>query len=197
MKSKTTQPLWRRFCRDREGVALVEFAMALPVMLVAYLGTVEVAQLVMINRKVTQLTSALADLTARVQTVAPADVENIFDAAQTVLMPYDPTKASMIIASVVIDGSGVARVCWSNQRNATALARGATVTLPDSVKVANSSVVLARARYDYTPAIGYVLTGAIALGDDPIYARPRNGLASGTLNIEQVKRTNADACPTF
>ena len=197
MKSKTTQPLWRRFCRDREGVALVEFAMALPVMLVAYLGTVEVAQLVMINRKITQLTSALADLTARVQTVAPADVENIFDAAQTILMPYDPTKASMIIASVVIDGSGVGRVCWSNQRNGTALARGATVTLPDSVKVANTSVILARASYDYTPAIGYVLTGAIALGDDPIYARPRNGLAGGTLSIEQVKRTNADACPTF
>ena len=197
MKSKTTQPLWRRFCRDREGVALVEFAMALPVMLVAYLGTVEVAQLVMINRKITQLTSALADLTARVQTVAPADVENIFDAAQTILMPYDPAKAHMIIASVVIDGSGVGRVCWSNQRNGTALARGATVTLPNSVKVANTSVILARARYDYTPAIGYVLTGTIALGDDPIYARPRNGLAGGTLSIEQVKRTNADACPTF
>ena len=197
MQRKTIQPLWRRFCRDREGVALVEFAMALPVMLVAYLGTVEVAQLVMINRKVTQLTSALADLTARVQSVAPADVENIFDAAQTVLMPYDPNAASMVLASVVIDGSGVGRVCWSNQRNGTALARGATVTVPDSVKVANTSVIMARARYNYTPAIGYVLTGAIALGDDPIYARPRNGLAGGTLSIEQVKRTNADACPTF
>ncbi|WP_336811687.1 TadE/TadG family type IV pilus assembly protein [Bosea sp. MMO-172] len=197
MQRKTTLPLWRRFCRDREGVALVEFAMALPVMLVAYLGTVEVAQLVMINRKVTQLTSALADLTARVQSVAPADVENIFDAAQTILMPYDPGNARMVLASVVVDGSGVGRVCWSNQRNGTALARGATVTLPDSVKVANTSVIMARASYDYTPAIGYVLTGAIALGDDPIYARPRNGLAGGTLSIEQVKRTNADACPTF
>lgn len=197
MLKKTTLPLWRRFCRDREGVALVEFAMAFPVMLVAYLGTVEVAQLVMVNRKVTQLTSALADLTARVQSVAPADVENIFDAGQTILMPYAPGNASMIIANLVIDGSGVARVCWSNQRNGTALARGSTVVLPDSVRVANTSVIMARASYRYTPAIGYVLTGAMTIGDNPIYARPRNGLAGGTLNIEQVVRTGTNSCPTF
>jgi Flp pilus assembly protein TadG len=197
MHRKNALPRWRRFRREQGGVALVEFAMALPVMLLAYIGTVEVSQLVMINRKVTQLTSALADLTARVQSVAPADVENIFDAGQTIMMPYPAGNASMVIAILVIDGSGVARVCWSNQRNGTALARGATVAVPDSVKVPNTSVVMARASYRYTPAVGYALTGSFTLGNDPIYSRPRNGLAGGTLNIEQVKRTDANLCPTF
>lgn len=197
MQTRTASPIWRRFCRNRDGVALVEFAMALPVMLVAYLGTVEVAQLVMINRKITQLTSALTDLAARVQSVAPADLENIFDAGQTILMPYAPGNASMVITSLVIDSTGVAKVCWSNQRNGTALARGTTVTVPDSVKVANTSVIMARASYRYTPAIGYVLTGSFTLGNTPIYSRPRNGLAGGTLNIEQVKRTDVGYCPTF
>lgn len=197
MQKKTGPCVWRRFCRNRDGVALVEFAMALPVMLVAYLGTVEVAQLVMINRKVTQLTSALTDLTARVQSVAPADLENIFDAGQTILMPYAPGNASMVITSIVIDSSGVAKVCWSSQRNGTALVRGATVPVPDSVKVASTSVIMATASYKYTPAIGYVLTGSFKLGNNPIYSRPRNALAGGTLNIEQVKRTDANYCPTF
>ncbi len=189
--------LWRRFCRDRDGVAAVEFAMILPVMLVTYVGMVEVVQLVMINRKVTQLTSALSDLTARAQSVAPADIDNIFNAAQTVLMPYDSSKAGMVIASIVIDSTGVAKVCWSNQRNGTAPGRGTTVIIPDSVKVPNTSVIMARASYKYTPTIGYVLTGTFTLGDNPIYARPRNGLAGGTLNIEQVKRTDANPCPLF
>lgn len=197
MQRKTRLPLWRRFCRDRKGVALVEFAMTLPVMLIAYIGMVEVAQLVMINRKVAQLTFALSDLTARVQSVAPADVESIFDAGQSILMPYDPSKASMTVSNVVINSAGVARVCWSNQRNSTVLARGSTVTVPDSVRIANSSVIMARATYRYTPAVGYVLTGELTLGGTPIYTRPRNGLAGGTLNIEQVKRTDANFCPTF
>jgi Flp pilus assembly protein TadG len=197
MRKKTGLRIWRQFCRNREGVALVEFAMALPVMLVAYIGMVEVVQLVMINRKVTQLTSALSDLTARVQSVSPSDVENIFDASQTILMPYDYRNATMMIASVVIDSAGVARVCWSNHRKGTAPARGTTVTIPDSVRVPNTSVIMARASYNYTPAIGYVLTGTFTLGDSPIYARPRNGVAGGTANIEQVTRTGTNPCQPF
>lgn len=197
MRKKTGLRIWRRFCRDREGVALVEFAMLLPVMLVAYIGMVEVVQLVMINRKVTQLTSALSDLTARVQSVSPANVENIFDASETILMPYDKGLAKMVIASVVIDSAGVARVCWSNQRKGTAPARGTTVTIPEIYRTPNTSVIMARASYTYTPAIGYVLTGSYTLGDSPIYARPRNGVAGGTANIEQVVRIGTNACQPF
>jgi Flp pilus assembly protein TadG len=197
MRKKTALRSLRRFRRDQGGVALVEFAMAFPVMLVAYCGMVDVAQMVMLNRKVTQLASTLSDLTARVQSVSTADIDNIFNAAQTVLMPFEVSNASMIIANVVVDPSGVARVCWSNQRNGTALARGSTVTLPDSARVAGTSVIMARASYKYTPTIGYVLTGTFTLGDNPVYSRPRNGLASGTNNIEQVVRTGTNACPTF
>jgi Flp pilus assembly protein TadG len=197
MRKKTGPRLWRRFCRDREGVALVEFAMLMPVMLVAYVGMVEVVQLVMVNRKVTQLTSALSDLTARVQSVSPAEVENIFNAAQTILMPYDYNNASMVIANVVIDATGVAKVCWSNERNGVAPGRGTTVIVPDSVRVPNTSVIMAHASYKYTPNLGYVITGTLTLGDHAIFARPRNGLAGGSPSVEQVVRTGTNACPNF
>ncbi|TAJ31245.1 TadE/TadG family type IV pilus assembly protein [Bosea sp. (in: a-proteobacteria)] len=185
------------FREDRKGVALVEFAVALPVMLVAYLGTVDVTQMVMASRKVTQLTSALADLTARAQIVAPADVNNIFDAAQMILAPFSSTPAKMVISNVVIDSTGTARVCWSSQRNSAALARGTTVTLPTALRVPNTSVIMARASYDYTPITGYVITGAVTLGNDPIYTRPRGAQAAGSASIEQVIRTDANPCPSF
>jgi Flp pilus assembly protein TadG len=197
MRKKTGLRFLRRFRRNQDGMALVEFAMAFPVMLVAYCGMVDVAQMVMLNRKVTQLASTLSDLTARVQNVAPADIENIFNASQTVLMPFDVSNASMLITNVVVDASGIGRVCWSSPRNRTALARGATVDLPDSARIPGTSVIMASARFTYTPAIGYVLTGSFALGDNPVYSRPRNGLASGTQNIEQVIRTGTNACPNF
>jgi Flp pilus assembly protein TadG len=187
----------RAFRQDRQGVAIVEFAVALPVMLIAYLGTVDVTQMVMASRKITQLTSALADLTARAQTVAPADISNIFDAAQMILTPFSSTPAKMIISNIVIDSNGAARVCWSSQRNSVALARGAAITIPPALRVPNTSIIMAQASYDYTPIAGYVITGVVTLGDDPIYTRPRGAQAAGSANIEQVIRTDANPCPTF
>ncbi|WP_038364871.1 TadE/TadG family type IV pilus assembly protein [Bosea sp. UNC402CLCol] len=189
---------WCRFRRDTEGFALVEFAVALPVMLVAYCGTVDVAQMVMANRKVTQLTLALADLSARHSPLPPAEIDNIFKAAQAVLMPFDSANISMVISSVVIDAEGIAKVCWSNAPpNGQALARGTTVPLPDSIRVPSTSVIMAKASYTYTPMFGNVLTGTFTLGGDPIYTRPRSGQAVGSASIEQVVRTGTLPCPDF
>ncbi len=187
----------RSFRKDKEGVALVEFAILLPVLVVAYCGSVDICSMVTASRKVTQLTSSLADLTARASSVTAADVGNIFDAAQMVLAPYDASKAKMTITNVVIDDKGVARVCWSSQRNSVALARGAAVTLPASIKVPNTSVIMATASYEFTPIAGYVVTGNVTLGNNPIYTRPRGAQPGGDLNIEQVTLANTKPCPSF
>lgn len=195
MQKKTGLRSWARFYRNRDGVAAVEFALLLPVMVIVYTGMVDVVQLVMVNRKVTQLTSALSDLTARVQSVSTADVENIINAAQTILMPYYGGKTTMVIASVVIDSAGVAKVCWSEPGNSTAPARGTTVAIPEIYRTPNTSVIMARASYEYKPLVGYVLNRSFTLGDSPIYARPRRGLVGGAANIEQVGRTGTNPCP--
>lgn len=197
--NKRAPGLWRRFCDARDGVAVVEFAVALPVLLVAYCGMVDVAQLVMANRKVTQLTSTLSDLTARLQSASVSEINNIFGAASTVLMPYDVSKASMVISSVIVDSAGVGRVCWSSSYpvGTPALARGSRVTLPDSAKVANTSVIMASASYQFTPILGQVIVGNVKLGDNPIFSRPRNGKADGTDNIEQIVRSDVTGCPTY
>lgn len=187
---------WRRFRHDTVGVAAVEFAMVLPLMLLACFGMVDVVQALMAKRKVTQLTLTIADLTARAASVTPNDVNGIFDAALAIMMPLDASQASMVVSSVVIDSKGVAKVCWSSQRKGTELAAGSAVTLPDSVRVPSTSVIMAQASYHYTPTLGYVLTGTLTLGNNPIYTRPRAGQAAGTANIEQIIRTDTAACPS-
>ncbi|QEL24295.1 hypothetical protein FQV39_18190 [Bosea sp. F3-2] len=199
MNLKSLASLWRRFRDERDGVAAIEAAIALPVMVVAYVGVVNISQMVAINRKVTQLTSALSDLTARLQTVPTAEISNIFKAAETILLPYDSRKAKMVIASIVIDANRVAKVCWSNSYPAgtTAPNRGDTESVPDSVRIANTSVIMARASYEFTPVIGNGMFSKVTLGDHPIYTRPRNGKADGNASIEQIVRSDVTGCPQF
>lgn len=208
MSGRRFSGLWLRFRDERDGVAAIEFAMVLPVMLAAYVGMVNLAQMVMTNRKTTQLALALSDLTSRVQTVSPTDVSDIFKASETILLPYDSSKASMIVASVVIDANRKARICWaSSYPDAKAApARGAEVPVPDSIRIANTSVIMAQASYTFTPLIGdaiFAMLGGqpifegVTLGNNPIYTRPRNGKVDGNANIEQIVRTDVKGCPLF
>src|SRR5262249_13552047 len=127
-----------------------------------------------------------------------SEIGNIFDAASTVLLPYDANKASMVIASIVIDSKGRGRVCWVSSRpdNSSKLKRGDTVTLPESVKVPSTSVIMASATYSFTPILGDYI-GAVTLGDNPIYTRPRTGRPDGTDSIEQIVRDDVKGCPNY
>ena len=192
--------LTRGFRGNRRGVAAVEFAMILPAMLAIYFGIVETGQAIMIDRKVTQLTRSLVDLTAQASTIPNTEMSNIFDAAQTVMLPFTSVAPKMSVHHIVIDSAGVAKVCWSEQRNSTKIARGETVTIPADLRLPNTSIMMAQASYDFTPVAGWIMK-AITIGDSPIYMRPRLGKAGGTANIEQVERTGASPstpmCPGF
>jgi Flp pilus assembly protein TadG len=199
MENTCPSSLWRRFREAHDGVAAVEFAMVLPFLFLAYAGMVDVAQLVMANRKVTQLTSTLSDLTARLQSAPVTEIDNIFAAASTVLLPYDVRNATMIISSVIVDSAGVGRVCWSSSYppQTPTPARGTRVTLPDSAKVPNTSVIMASANYRFSPILGQIFVDAVTLGDSPIFTRPRNGKPDGTNSIEQIVRGDVKGCPTY
>jgi len=204
MKREHLSSLWRRFCRNRDGAAAIEFVIIAPVLIAAYVGMINIAQMATISRKTTQLTSTLSDLTARLQSVSKADIDNIFNAAKTVLLPYDSAEAEMLIASIVIDADRVARVCWANvyPTGRAAPARGSAITVPDSFRVANTSVIMARASYSFTPTIsqavfdGYVFKD-VTLGGNAIYSRPRFGRPDGDAQIEQLVRSDVKGCPKF
>jgi Flp pilus assembly protein TadG len=180
------------FAAQSTATAAVEFAMVLPVMLTAYLGSVEVGGGVTADRKLSNLSLTLANLTARANGAQQdSDLNGIFNASAAVLVPYDYTKVAMVVSSIVFDGNNPpnAFVVWSSTSGpgATALTPNchnnlSTTLVPNNVRTANGSVILAQAQYPYKPVIGYVVTGTINLSESNFMV-PRN--------LTAVPRTNS------
>ena len=61
---------WRAFCRDARGVAALEFALVVPMVIVVYAGGFEIAQAATVNRKLTDTTVQLANVTSQYTSVA-------------------------------------------------------------------------------------------------------------------------------
>jgi Flp pilus assembly protein TadG len=155
------------------ATAAVEFAIVLPVMLVAYLGSVEVGAGVTADHKLSNLSLTLSNLTGlATRALQDADVNAIFNASAAVLEPFDYTQAGMVISSIVFDASSPPKafVVWSNASgpNVTALTPDcktnlSTTLVPANLRTASGSIILAQAKFPYQPAMGYVVTGTINL----------------------------------
>jgi Flp pilus assembly protein TadG len=164
----------RRFVRERHAVSAVEFALILPVMLTLFLGGTEITQGITIKRKTTIATRTIGDLIAQGTNITNGEMDAIFAATAAVLAPYSAANFKITVSSVVIDANNVAKIVWSDGYNgATAHAADTPVTLPTGLdQYPNTTLIWAEAVYTYTPAIGYVVTGSLAM-NDKVYLRPR------------------------
>jgi Flp pilus assembly protein TadG len=160
------------FALSECGVAAVEFAMLLPLMLTLWLGTSEISSGIAANRKVTLTARTLADLTSQVTGLSASDMTNSLNAAAAVISPYSLGNLKATVSSVSIDANNKATIAWSVTKNGTARAVGSSVTLPSALLIASTCLLWSEVQYSYKPTIGYVVTGTLQLKDQ-IYMRPR------------------------
>ena len=160
----------RRFARDRRGVSAVEFALLAPLMIGLYLGCAEISDGVAADRKVSLIAATLSNLTSQVSTITTAEMTNILDASTAIVSPYAASKLKMSVTCLKIDANGQATVKWSVTRNGTA--KSGVMSIPTALAVPNSQLIYAETSYDYTPTIGYTITGTLTLSDH-MYMAPR------------------------
>jgi len=151
-------------------VSAVEFALLAPVMIALYLGLVEVSDGIGADRKVSLTAAALANLAAQETAISSTDMTNILDASSAIIAPYSAANLKLTVSCLSIDANKNVTVMWSETRNGTALS--GSVTIPTDLQVPDSQLILAQATYDYTPVIGYTITGTLTLSDR-MYMGPR------------------------
>lgn len=163
----------RRFLTDVRGLAAVEFALIVPVMITVYFGTIETTNALTAARRVTNVAQTAADLVAQATSVSASDVDDIFAASTAILTPFDTAAVKITISSVVADASNVTKVDWSAAYGgATPRTANSTITLPAGLTIPGTSVVMAEVTYLYTSPIGTFITGPITMSE-VAYLRPR------------------------
>jgi Flp pilus assembly protein TadG len=163
----------RSFASDK-GVAAVEFALIAPLMITMYFGSSELCNLLLSDRKVTNVTAATTDLVAQASSISNAQMSDIFTAATAIMDPYDTAPLQVVVTSVVADANGVTTVAWSDGFHKGAYAVGAPYILPQGLVPANGSVIVTEVYYHYVSPVGEFWTSGFDF-QDKFYQRPRKG----------------------
>jgi Flp pilus assembly protein TadG len=157
---------------DCRGLAAVEFAMIVPLMLVLFFGTVEFSSGIAVDRKVTLMARTLSDLTSQNISVDDTKLTNFFNASIGIMTPYSTTPVNSTITELYVDPTTkVARVQWS--KGASPRAAGTPVTIPSALQVGGSYLIFSEVSYKYVPAIGFVMTKSGITMSDFTFTRPR------------------------
>ncbi|MCZ0736032.1 TadE/TadG family type IV pilus assembly protein [Phreatobacter sp. AB_2022a] len=179
-----------RLRRDRQGVAAVEFAIIVTLMVPLLLGTFETTQALQASRKVSVAARALADLASQSASLSDNDMSNILNATRAIVAPFPQNRTIAVVTGIKIDDKGNASVAWSDICNKAGSMTdsggnsvgqrrsvGSSITVPDGVKPPVGTagfLVLAEVYHRYVPAIGWQLEAGITLSDR-LYSSPRIG----------------------
>ncbi|MGH7070947.1 MAG: TadE/TadG family type IV pilus assembly protein [Acetobacteraceae bacterium] len=165
---------------DRKGLAAVEFAMALPILLLLYFGIVEFAQAINVDRLVGLTAETVTNLVTQYTSISQStQMPDILDASTQVLAPYPSSAASVVVSLIAVDSNGNATVAWSQAKNGTPLTAGQAFTLPAALDIPSTSVVFGEVSYPFNPTFDYLNLGTFNLYSS-VYMVPRDAT---TINL--------------
>ena len=100
LSSKFLPKTVKDFTKDSKAVAAVEFALIAPLLLLLFVGTVEVSLAVAVDRKLSRTSSAVADLVTQLQSPTGADVESILGVTDRIMFPYTNRIPCVVISEL-------------------------------------------------------------------------------------------------
>lgn len=145
-----------RLGRDRRGTALMEFAFALPVLIILFLGSYQMSDAIACKRRVTIMTRAIGDMTSQYREISGTDLDTLMGASTQILAPYSAAPAKLRVTQITVESTGlVFRINWSRGRSVGAYPQGRywATNLPAAYRQPNMTFILTESSYDYDSAL--------------------------------------------
>ena len=180
----------RRLRRDNRGVAAIEFALLLPMLITLLIGCLEVTFKIWSTQKAEKLAVTLSDVIAQSKAVTNSDLASLIGAVDKIMDPFafGANEGKIIISSVYIaQGEEDAMVNWQcsfpSSGGFTAVselgAKDTVADMPDGFTlVEKDNVIVTEVFYKYTP-----LAPGLLLDESIVYRRAFFKPRLGTLIV--------------
>lgn len=150
-----------KFRRNEAGLAYLEFALALPLLMLFFIGGLEISRYVQAAQKVDKTTHTVVDLIAQAPTISTSDLNQIMQAVEHIMNPYAFQNDGVIIVSCVgYNDQGNLRVKWQYKggggldRNSAIGTVGGTPSLPAGFTLeSRDNVIIAETYFAFTSLI--------------------------------------------
>lgn len=150
----------KRMVRDRQGVAMIEFAFAFPIFLILTLGVIDISRLLLLEQRIALTARTMADLVAQQDTLNEADLASLYSAVEFVAKPFDMSTDGTVILTSVAAPSGAlpAEIQWQRVGAGT-LSATSTLGQPGSPAILPQgfvfdpafTLIVSEVFYDYSP----------------------------------------------
>jgi Flp pilus assembly protein TadG len=167
----------RPIVSDERGAAAIEFAIIAPVAVLLYCGFAELTMAMMAERRAAHVASVVADLVSQTPSVTSANVSDIIDVGNSIMVPFPSAPLKLRVTSIIADVNGVPKVAWSQGHGLTALGINATVTpFPATLLAAGDSVIMADVQYGFSSPLKMTLPNVLTF-KDTFYLKPRRSVS--------------------
>lgn len=161
--------------QDRRALAALEFALLSPLLVMLFLGTIEVTQLIRVKTRMALAAQAIQNMVAGQSSATQASLDIAYAGGQLVMTPFAGSNLKASIASVTYSSAGAAStVAWQTlEGGATSMSTTTACTLASGLSLDSDSVIIVQATYSYTPILSFLLSSSYTL-TQVAYGRPRN-----------------------
>jgi Flp pilus assembly protein TadG len=171
--------------KDCRGIAYVEFALALPLLLMLFMGSVEFTRCLIITQKVEKAAITMSDLVAQTESVTTTQLDNLMLSVRQLMEPFTFADQGYVIVSSIRKTAGNnPTVTWQyagggawtqssqigTSGNAAALPAG--FTMDDG-----ENVIIAEVYYNFSPMLGTQILNNMRMYRFAVF-RPRLGDAT-------------------
>ncbi len=150
-----------RLWKHQGGIAAVEFALVAPILMLLFMGAVEITRYVIIAQKTEKAALSMSDIVAQSEDVSSDDLDTLILAVGEIMKPLEfGSLGYVIVSSVSRVGSEPAEVNWQYTGGGTWTHssqigfQGSSATLPAGFELdPNEGVIVAEVYYSFSPLL--------------------------------------------
>jgi TadE-like protein len=106
--------------QDQRGVAAIELACILPMVMTLFLGIVEISNFILVNQRTEKMAYTISDVVSQGETITIAELDNILSATSEIMKPFPfGTRGHVFITSVHRKPNQQPKVAWQYEGGGT------------------------------------------------------------------------------